>query len=209
MVLLLVSCAAPSGRVYRDGAPVERAPVFVTPGYTPAGAGLPEYMPVHEAPTVERGRDRRVLPPTREPGIWASDSGSKAKPKPAVILGVVVPEPTDAHAPGYTSGYCADVYNDIIDQNDLRSRSETLPLAVRRCMAAKLYDHCISSLLTQYARKNKTGELVHAYLEELKRHKRTTSDFVEKACIDKTPWPSDATYIHDGLIEVFTRSEKE
>lgn len=190
MVLFLVSCAAPSGREYHDGPVVERTPVFVSPGHTPAGAGLPEYMPVYETPTIERGRDRRVLPPTREPGIWMSDGDPKAvigwDDNPVRLLGVEVPFPAervgrigDKDEPGRS---CAWFMTKA-------AGFPPIPLAglsekEHKCLAARLYQHCFESDLADFEdhQKRFRPKLPETRKVEILDFLATAKAFKENAC---------------------------
>lgn len=120
LLFLLAGCASspPRSRNLHDGPLVRAAPAFVAPGYTPAGAGLPEYLPTAEAPTVERSPHRRILPETpdtrREPGLWAGDEPRAAKredpnTRPMVIRGIPLPSPRNASTPAVrTCGHLTD-----------------------------------------------------------------------------------------------------
>lgn len=191
MAVFLVSCAAPSGRTYRDGVPVERAPVFVTPGYAPAGAGLPEYMPVNDVPTAPRGTDRRVLPPTREPGIWASDSEPKTKPIPRIGKTLFPsPEVSDAEI----NPSCIGQVNDLLDSSGKRAKLERLIEPVQHCIAATLYEACIDEGEKDRARVE-TENRKRYKLPPLKRPKSKQKEDAERIskalCYEGALWGPD------------------
>lgn len=155
LCLFLAACAAPERHELRDGAPVRTAPVFVTPGYTPAGAGLPEYMPGHPEPVrIEPNpRPARLLPQTpetrREPRIWATNEpdaphvNDDGKPAP-LVLGERLPyedfqyEPKDREHVRRcaTKGDAALRSTLKPDQIDALTKDE------RKCLAMSMYALC-------------------------------------------------------------------
>lgn len=86
LVVLLSACAAPSvhGPAFQQAAParapmrppaarpVVNSPHFPAPGATPAGAGAYRGEPLPSA-SVPRSPNKRVLPASAEPGLWAAD----------------------------------------------------------------------------------------------------------------------------------------
>lgn len=93
------ACATPTP--YMDGVPIRPESVRTVPGYTPPGTGLPEYMPMPQAPVYPRSPHKRYLPPTPGggPGIWASDEPrASLAPAPIEVSGVPIWVP-DEQAP--------------------------------------------------------------------------------------------------------------
>jgi hypothetical protein len=153
LMLFLAACAAPQHRELRDGPMPTRAPVFVAPGYTPAGAGLPgEYMPGPPEPAVERSPHKRVLPPTKEPGIWAADRPASPPTEPdgwrvdPVILGVLIPYPPRLMAEEHKEPMqrCGYMSQRAITSVATTAQLAALSLDERRCLAAKLYLFCMT-----------------------------------------------------------------
>lgn len=116
------------------------------PGYTNAEVHAP------------RGTDRRVLPPTREPGLWASDApqASSLKFEP-FLQGLFLEAPDGIPESANIPMLCA-----VEGQRDLRripaKLLQTLPSDVlaegyytqRHCLAARLYLGCVKrELATQ------------------------------------------------------------
>lgn len=168
--------------------PAPRPPMF-TPGYspntqpepahTPAGAGLPgERVPGTAAPGVTRSPNKRLLPASEEPGLWAADgdpalmAGASTPPE---ILGVHLP--LSAEGTSESAGRCArGAENGLASIHDraLRSELERLPLDARRCAVADFYERCVESILrTQPRLKGLKGwEKANAEVlqqEEIKR----------------------------------------
>jgi len=72
LAVLLSACAsAPAAqRQFQDGAPMRAPIVEPRTTYTPQGAGLPEYWGQPQDATP-RSPHKRVLPPSKEPGLYA------------------------------------------------------------------------------------------------------------------------------------------
>lgn len=209
--LFLTACASqePERREFHDGPMVRPAPAFVTPGATPAGAGLPEYVPGTAAP-VSRGTDRRVLPPTREPGVWASDkpkiSGEIATP---VMLGINIPIPVDDNGkPDYLfANQCAEATDTMFKESTLKAPAQRLRYEERECLTARIYDMCIGYMNRD--RKNNEQLLLvqgaERVVEAMKRSGIATAivarGYLSEKCHPKTNSPAvDAIF-----KEVLTR----
>ncbi len=193
LCLFLAACASPERRELRDGAPVRPAPVFVAPGYTPAGAGLPEYMPGPPEPVrVEpQPKPTRLLPPTREPGIWASNEPSA--PNGPVVLGVPLPMPpiNNVEPLGEQVEYavrCAQSVGRRLDMLALKERALKLDMPPRTCLLAKLYALCLQRELEDEVKKASSGAGAAAVPKALNRTIDLAAEFRAKAC-DETSSP--------------------
>lgn len=143
-----ISCApATSRRTYRDGVEVAPAAEFAPPGYAPAGAGLPEYVPGPPVPMVERGRDRRVLPPTRDPGIWASDGPTHVDVEDLKVLGVQLLLPDSVYENGEgdvgPALFCAKHWNKVVNTDAARWLREIKDETLRKCLVAFMNEECV------------------------------------------------------------------
>lgn len=87
LLFILAGCSTSTHSSYQQTArpAVYRPPPVNTPGYypgtpaepvyTPNGAGLPgERVPGTTQSPVQRSPNKRILPPTKEPGLWAADT---------------------------------------------------------------------------------------------------------------------------------------
>lgn len=188
--LLLVSCATPARRELRDGPMVQPAPTFVTPGYTPAGAGLPEYMPAAEAPTAERSPHRRVLPETpasrRGPGIWAGDEPVEDLTPPR-ILGVPLLTPDDPKVRAMARR-CEQQMDYALVREAHDHEARNLELTVRACLAAKLYQHCAAGYIDEYNERRATDTFMDK-VEEARRKamKAKADEMVARRCPEEPP----------------------
>lgn len=152
-VLLCLACSS-APRQYMDGAPMRPpAPIVVEPRATPPGTGLPEYWapPAERKPDVQPNpRPRRYLPPSREPGIWASDERPASDdPIPAIkVLDVEIPMPPDIETrrDAWLATQCAYIM-DLGMRTNLTMQAEMArrPKDVR-CMAALAFYWCTVQL---------------------------------------------------------------
>lgn len=158
LLLLLVSFPVHAQAVAPAPAPV-RPPPVMTPGYfpgstgnpvhTPTGAGLPTTgQPGTQGADVPRSPNKRVLPPTKEPGLWAADGAPKATREGSTdVFGVTIPYPDNA---GEAEKRAVDTCsNTIMDAAYAAKRSDylsSLPLNVRQCLAFSAYEHCARSM---------------------------------------------------------------
>lgn len=156
-VVLVAGCGSGVHRTtYRQSAfpttpafsPVEDAPHTVgQPGYV----GEPEKAP--------RGTDRRVLPPTREPGIWASDRPrpvappvrTPGEPIPNIrVLDVPVPHHDDARDAWETTPteQCAGANENVLmaGSMDLAHRALRLSRQQRECLVALAQVDCLKDI---------------------------------------------------------------
>lgn len=123
---------------------IQQPPSYPGATYTPTGTGLPAMgQPGSQRPAVERSPNKRVLPPTKEPGLWAADGAPRAGEEPGTIFGAPVQLPE--HPPlGATAvrGVCA--YDMARAAGAARMKLIlSFPDAVRACMAASAYFQCV------------------------------------------------------------------
>lgn len=201
LCLFLAACAAPERHELRDGAPVRPAPVFVTPGYTPAGAGLPEYMPGPPEPVrVEPNpRPTRLLPQTPEsrrgPGIWAGDATFDDVMQEFGVLGVLLPFPAgdsveDAAMRGQVR-MCAHIAREmfaaIMPENELAKATDADVI----CVVARAFRACALKDIARRDELKERGELYSPLINDLvERNRAAAQAFVDHACgpDSKTPW---------------------
>lgn len=205
LCLFLAACAAPERHDLRDGAPV--APVFVTPGYTPAGAGLPEYMPGHPEPVrIEPNpRPNRLLPQTPKtrqgPGIWASDAPDATDPRddgqPApLVLGVRLPYWTtqDEPADREHTRQCAARGDRLLRRMMTPSEVTALSDAERACLAMQMYDLCSLRIWEGMVRGDET--LSASERSMLRTLIKWTASRVTAACTSEA-WTQRIRDLHD------------
>lgn len=210
-MLCVMGCVSSEPRrEFHDGPMVRPAPAFVAPGHTPAGAGLPEYMPGPPNP-VQRGTDTRVLPPTKEPGIWASDrpkvSGELETP---VMLGINIPVPVDDDdKPDYwVANMCAQtVYTTFLDAT-LKLPAQKLRYEERECLVGRLYEACVNSITRDYKHNKQSlldQGLAPSILQTIERSGDATtpvaSGFRSEKCHKKT----DTTAVNSIFKEAVRR----
>lgn len=143
-VLLCFACA-PAPRQYMDGAPL-RPPVPRTT-FTPPGTGLPEYLGPPEAkPDVQPNPGpKRVLPPSMEPGIWASDAPT-AHGGPITLLDVTIPIPeVENDAELGNAPVCQWALSDVFKANNgaLEKDLQAMWPDFRRCAIIRAWSYCM------------------------------------------------------------------
>lgn len=187
LLLLLAGCATSSPRAFHQAvmrpAPYRPPPAYTPsyapgtpaePVYVPVGAGVPgERVPgpvVPAAPAVPRSPNKRVLPRTDEPGVWAADGARGvfvgAEPE---LFGVNIPFPEDATteaARDLTRG-CIKEMNDAAAASSTRRTISDLPSDVRRCMAMIAYAHCAA---TRFAVAEQLAKDLVGYNAAYSRH---------------------------------------
>lgn len=117
--------------------PVTNAPAFPTPGHTPAGAGLPgERVP--GSGDVQRSPNKRILPASKEPGLWAADGAPVASSAPAPLFNVPLPYPVPEWGLGarLLMDRCIQSVTAAAEQVGKREAMEAIPESARRCLAA-------------------------------------------------------------------------
>lgn len=142
VALVLLAACAPAQSEFRDGA--RPPPPEPRTAYTPAGAGLPEYLAQPEPEAPPRSPYTRVLPQTpesrKQPGIWAGDAPATPHPAP-MLLGVPLPLGVDEQdVVTRTSRACMSLMQDAL----LKVNPDLSTWADRhkRCLGATLYFRC-------------------------------------------------------------------
>lgn len=123
---------------------IQQPPTYPGATYTPAGTGLPTIgQPGTQRPAVERSPNKRVLPPTKEPGLWAADGAPVAAARHH-LWGVEIPLPEGAmaHLVEREAWHCADGMDEVAKGIRKVAFIDTLPEDVRRCMVARAQYHC-------------------------------------------------------------------
>jgi hypothetical protein len=138
--------------------PVVNEPYFPTPGATPEGAGA-SHGSIPGATTPPRAKvppspNKRILPASTEPGLWAADGAPRAsRSAPPALFGVTLPYPAWATEPEtqwstdmcivgmHNSAVTTGMYNTIIKK----------PESIRACMAARAYLLCAMGIANKAA----------------------------------------------------------
>lgn len=199
LAILLSGCVSPARREYRDGPMVRAAPTFTTPGYTPAGAGLPEYGAPADAPPLPRSPHARVLPETpdtmREPGLWSGD-----QPHAGPVLkagGIVLQAPQEPTDVDYAiMRRCAIALDAMVEElPTIREVYQRLVLGERMCAVARAYQVCAEKDLLDAARGGHTNAALR-----LKRIQKAAKDMQKWAC--EQPRDTDAVA---NVVSLFDR----
>jgi hypothetical protein len=121
------------------------------PAYTPPGTGLPEVgQPGSHAAPVPRSPNKRLLPTSSEPGLWAADGAPVASlPLMPPLFGEPLPYP-----PGVGNGEisrrladsCVETMTDAAKQAGTLEAILRLSPVVRACMAAHALKVCADAM---------------------------------------------------------------
>lgn len=143
-LVLLLALSGCAGGLQAFDAPGVPAPVF-----TPVGAGAPilGQPGQHRSPPVlPPSPNKRILPATREPGIWAADetraARDKADKEPVSVLDVPLPAP-DGKASTRPVRACKAMIDTGLVEAGLKENLAALPQNVRRCVVARLLEACL------------------------------------------------------------------
>lgn len=152
-------------------APMPASPPVMTPGYfpgtpsqtvhTPSGAGLPTPgQPGSGAATLPRSPNKRVLPASAEPGLWAADTVKASAVQPPDVFGVDIPFPSAAttDAERKWSIACGASMNEAAAKAGQRAVIDGMSLDDRKCLAARAYEFCASSLWARFEMARQAGE---------------------------------------------------
>lgn len=114
------------------------------PTYTPAGAGASHGGLATPAAAVPRSPNKRLLPPTKEAGIWAADgapSASAATMPPIFGIALGLPEAVTPSAKQW-SNFCAATLGDTAKSTGTEALFASVHAQLRRCLASRAYLAC-------------------------------------------------------------------
>lgn len=197
LLLLLSGCV--------QGVPMPpRAPSFSPTLDAPITVGQPGYIGSPEE--RPRGTDKRVLPPTREPGIWASDGELKGSGEieTPVILGINIPVPVDdGGKPDYRfANQCAELTHETFKDPTLKTPAQRLRYEERECLAARIYDMCVG-YMNRDIKNNEQALLsqgAQALVAALKKSGSTTL-LVARSYLSEKCHPRTNTPVVDSLFK--------
>lgn len=175
---------------------VRPAPVRAVPGYAPAGAGLPEYLPGEPAPNYPHAPPgERVLPHTAktsgEPTIWASHQ--PAADTAPEILGIKLPLPENYSDLEFGEARaCAAVVGIASQEAGTAYALTRLPSKAKKCAVAMLFQNCIDTMKLK-SEKDLEANVRDAavILNARRRVSATARAFAEKSCPPEAT-PTDA-----------------
>lgn len=174
--VLLLALSGCAGGLQAFDAPGVPAPVF-----TPVGAGAPVLGQPgqHRSPPVlPPSPNKRILPLTREPGIWAADEIRAAKrDKLDGIVGVAFPIPSVMSPDGVDLvKLCEQTMSAALQKAKRTDKAKALPLGLRRCLVARLFQRCALTVST-HADKYDAGKA-----GPYRAAKEAADRFAETAC---------------------------
>lgn len=218
--LLLAGCAhttTGSSRFHQATALPNPAPVFAPrvprPSHLPAGAGASPLGQPWQQPgvQVERSPNRRILPPTPEPGLWASDAVEASRPTkyndmPAMLSGVRLPAPkgesTDA------TRRCAATMNNALWGARLHEAMARLDSNVRTCIAARLFEYCAIRRAFKLHKKLVTVDVDSSRaLARWEEAVGVAVMFVKSTC-DEQSYPREAADLYNKAADEWARQNR-
>ncbi len=188
-------------------------PQFPHPGYTPPGAGAsapgqPWRPP--DAP-VERSPNRRILPSTPGPGLWAADEVEAVKrPKydemPAMIAGVRLPSPKDESTEA--TRRCAETMNNALWGARLHEAMARLHPDVRACVAARLFEYCaIRRAFNLHKKIMEAGAESSRALERREAAVGVAVLFARRTCNEQT-YPREAADMYNKAADEWAKQNR-
>jgi hypothetical protein len=184
-----MGCAAGShGAEYRQAAYTPPPPAPLRPGVGAPVVG----QPGHVREDVPRSPHKRVLPPTREPGVWAGDQS----PRPVagepwqMVLDIELPLPTVFETPEdlMPVSICRTDILKRLDALALMDAAKALGYPERRCLVARLYSFCADRAAAQLTEREVRGE---AYIPIVKRRLGNVQDVAQRFKADACPFSSN------------------
>jgi len=175
--------------------PVVNDPYFPTPGATPAGAGI--VVPTREGgeQVVPRSPNTRVLPASKDPGVWAADGAPKAAIDVGKVnvLGVVFNVGPDVGT-WYVAGECASDLNEAksIPHGWAEIVSKFSEGALR-CISAKALLYCASA--TEDELRKGSRMYTRLRLDGAIEAKRRAEALEREHCGDKNLNPQQTAYL--------------
>lgn len=213
LLLLLSACSGGPPTLYGQGVPV--APIRTLPPTwdtsstmdAPHTVGQPGYIGSTER--APRGTDKRVLPPTKEAGIWASDSERRPRlpsanpswPNPPILLGTPLPWAVVSNTEDdrYYARRCA--YMSTAFGKYVAGDPMALPALVRRCLAARLYAMCMKRI-DEASKSRERDPYSDAHVSATKAR---ADAFMKEACEDEPSSPEADAYLRGAEMH-FRRS---
>jgi hypothetical protein len=207
-LLLIAGCASP-GRELQRGSAVAPPPPPVRPGHGAPVVG----QPGQQSPELPRSPHHRVLPPSREPGLWAGDepragrSGPQAEP---VLLGVTLPglPITDTEKDVGPARACVAMWNDALPGTRLAAKVNALRPAEKQCMVALMFRDCARVIEELDDASREKGVVVLLARQMRAKLRQTADGFAREACA-RVPVTDDQRRLLDRLRAALRRSSEE
>lgn len=140
---------------------IQQPPSYPTPTYTPPGTGLPATgQPGAQPASAPRSPNKRILPATKGPGVWAADDGHGASAVlPPKVFGVDMPNPVSGNV---VERAVMDTCRHALSMASKESQQEqyllTLPTDIRMCLAAKAHSMCSTLTLNLFQGSNQKAQ---------------------------------------------------
>jgi hypothetical protein len=205
-VSFLSACAASGPTSYRQAAApmpapgpliVQQPPTYPGATYAPVGAGLPEVgQPGRQGASVPRSPDKRILPPTKEPAVYAADGAPRAVSAPGLgvtVLGVGFDLGLELK-PARAAHECAKAVNDASDSTIHWSKhTRRFSEEATRCIAARALLRC--SKIVRDELQNQKRMFADFHAEHAAVATEAAERFKEAFCKDVVLNPTQDLYL--------------
>lgn len=212
ILCLLSACAAPQraedtpssyAHGTFTGTPTAPRVTRLPPGAPRPRVGGVDPKPFDPYAGIERDHDPRILPPTREPGIWASTPGDPLTKSPSkTLFGLPLPDHDDDEVKK-TRRICARTMGTSARHGGFDPMIARLSEQERRCLAAKLFHVCSERLLSELENAGVIITLpiqAHVIAEALRKLEPQALDLKRRECPAKLP-PGVEVLVHDIEIQ--------
>lgn len=212
LAALLTGCVtSKQGQYYQTAAvptPLPATvPQFPRPSHTPAGAGASAIGQPWQSPGPPRSPNRRILPPSPEPGLWAADEKEDVTRAgqddiPAAIAGVKLPSPRKGSTAD--TRRCAISMGKALAEANLYWAMNKLHPGARECVAARLFEYC--AIRRAFQLHNKLTAAGIESSRALDRREETVGvavAFARRVCNEET-YPREASAIFNAAADKWT-----
>lgn len=162
LFVVLLSSAAHAQAVRPAPSPgplVQQPPSYPGATLTPAGAGASHGGLAAPEKVLPRSPNKRLLPPTKEPGLWAADGAPVAVAR-RQLWGVVIPLPDGEAADvlEYEAWHCSMYMEGAAKGTPSERAIRAFPEDVLRCAVAISQHHCATSEVAAAKQRKARGE---------------------------------------------------
>jgi hypothetical protein len=201
LFVLLLGCATPTPGSYQQATavrPAPRPPVY-TPGYAPGTSAEPTYTPQGagashgglpgSSSSVPRSPNKRILPATKEPGLWAADGAPSASRNttPRILKFELAPPVSLSNTFGTLVAKCMSEVHTLVSNPPFTAPLKGMDEKDAKCLGGHLAQQCVNYLgwlLREVAKENGVG--VESLLKaDMGRYEKSVRAQVEAVCKDR------------------------
>lgn len=182
--LLFLACASTSPTEYERGTYRPAPPAFNPTQDAPHTTGQPGHLRTPQE--YPRSPHTRVLPPSREPGLWAGDSpraSNDVAVKPS-LLGVTLPgiPLSRTQVDNGPALVCAQTWGLAIPRSGLSDKVNALDAPTRQCMVAQMLQFCARVVAELDDISREDGVVVLRARQVREKFQKSADDFARRVC---------------------------